>query len=331
MAVTYAWRLDANKYAYIIDPNKLENGYAINHPATKEEIKIIAEQANLRFGKDSESETPFEDYVTAFNDMLVKISEEWSAEWPDVNAIDLLTADVYYNVDSPDCADLRGVGIKGIKYLGGFRPTDSGEIIDWSATRWDSGIPQGESGTYSVYGVFTEDMDIEDTNISPSNFFTVYNGANGIDGKDLADDGTFATKEELQGEINSVKTDILRLNNDINELRGVNVGGFASANDFNALKNQVDAIEKLIKQLNDTLVELNDRVNNLETAVENTEIPTINILEQNSNNNSYVLMFNPEETSVQNDKSTINVYYTKGVQVQNNAIHTANGFYEDVQ
>lgn len=329
MAVTYAWRLDANKYAYIINPETLENGYAINYPATKEEIKIIAKEANLRFGEDSE--TAFEDYVTAFNDMLAVISETWSAEWPDVSAIDLLTADVYYNVDSPDCADLRGVGIKGIKYLGGFRPTDSGENIDWSTTRWDSGIPQGESGTYSVYGVFTEDMDIEETNISPSNFFTVYNGTNGVNGKDLVDDGTFATKEELQSEIYGVKADILLLNNDINELRGVNVGGFASANSLNELKSQVDKIEELLNQLNINLMELIDRVNDLETAVENTEIPTINVTERDTNNLSYVLMFNPEEAAAQNDRSAINVYYTKGVQIQSDAIHTANGFYEDVQ
>jgi hypothetical protein len=35
----------------------------------------------------------------------------------------MLSADIYFNVDAAQCADLRGVGIKGTKYLGSIPKT----------------------------------------------------------------------------------------------------------------------------------------------------------------------------------------------------------------
>ena len=50
MAVTYAWRLDANKYAYILGPNN-EVGYVSASPIVGDALNTIAATANERFGE----------------------------------------------------------------------------------------------------------------------------------------------------------------------------------------------------------------------------------------------------------------------------------------
>ena len=113
MAITYAWRLDANKYAYIIGP-KGEYGYASSVPLSGNELATVAKTSNELFGEGGSE--GFSGYTEAFNGMLKAIQDKWEKE--DVKYYDLLSADVYYNVDAATCADLRGVGIRGIRYLG---------------------------------------------------------------------------------------------------------------------------------------------------------------------------------------------------------------------
>ena len=57
MAVTYAWRLDANKFAYILSPEEgligeERYGYVDNHPLIGEDLTLIAQTANEWFGED---------------------------------------------------------------------------------------------------------------------------------------------------------------------------------------------------------------------------------------------------------------------------------------
>jgi hypothetical protein len=52
MAVTYAWRLDANKFAYILSPDG-EEGYVSDAPLSNEDLAKVAQKANQIFGEDA--------------------------------------------------------------------------------------------------------------------------------------------------------------------------------------------------------------------------------------------------------------------------------------
>jgi hypothetical protein len=178
MAVTYSWRLDANKYAYIVSPEKMNGtsqekdfyGYATEYPVTGTDLTTIAQRANEWFGENGKF--GITGYTEAYNAMLGKINEKFK---DDTSFYDLLSADVYYNVDSNQCADLRGVGIKGIKYLG------ASEKYDPQAPSWNPNIQQNDteklSGKFSIYGVYMSDQDIDTA--TPETIFAVYNGIDG--------------------------------------------------------------------------------------------------------------------------------------------------------
>lgn len=171
MAVTYAWRLDANKFAYILGPNN-EEGYLTESPLVGDELSVVANTANERFGE--EGSLGITGYNKAYNAMLEKIKDTW----PDLQYADILSADVYYNVDSMICADLKGVGIRGVKYLGVC------PVNEWDPNKpsWYTDIEQYDciniQGKFSVYGIYMEDQEINETT-TPENIFAVYNGANG--------------------------------------------------------------------------------------------------------------------------------------------------------
>ena len=176
MAITYAWRLDANKYAYIIDP-KGEYGYASTAPLSGDELATVAKTSNEWFGEGGKK--GFSGYVEAFHAMQGKIKKTWPDEG--TQYYDLLSADVYYNVDASTCADLKGVGIRGIRYLGVCdRNTWDPDNPSWNPqakqTEW-----QQIQGKFSVYGIYMEDQYDDDGKLSsnppPENIFAVYNGA----------------------------------------------------------------------------------------------------------------------------------------------------------
>lgn len=156
MAVTYSWRLDTNKYAYLLPPDTItectekpidfdtdkwmEYGFLSTVPLTDYFAKAVASKAEELFGKDN-IESPLDDYREAFNVMYEKIklsdttknsagfsqtmgnkTEEFA--WSGVSNYDLLSADEYFNVDAVSCVDLRGVGIKHVQYIGSI-PCDS--------------------------------------------------------------------------------------------------------------------------------------------------------------------------------------------------------------
>ena len=181
MAVTYAWRLDANKFAYLYDPDKKKYGLATNTPLTSDKLAIVAEVCNDRFGKDGDE--GIEGYRVAFNAMTDEIKNR--VDWENVEYYDLLSADVYYNVDSSYCADLRGVGIQGIKFLGVADSYDSNNAY-WET--FDPSAKEGDrfkiAGKFSIYGIYMDDMPYEKDNgikLPPERIFAVYNGKDGSD------------------------------------------------------------------------------------------------------------------------------------------------------
>lgn len=185
MAVTYAWRLDANKFAYILSPEEgligeERYGYVDNHPLIGEDLTLIAQTANEWFGEDGLY--GYDGYTKAYKVMVNKAIEKW----PSIEFADLLTADEYYNVDSSSYANLRGAGVQGIRFLGVCNP----ENWDPSAPAWDPSVDPKEvdqiQGKYSVYGLFIEDQYDNNgnlkTNVTPENIFAIYNGLKGGNG-----------------------------------------------------------------------------------------------------------------------------------------------------
>ena len=253
MAVTYAWRLDSDKYAYILPPytlvsattkngavynstpdNWLNYGFLSNTPLTDYFLRTVATNAENQFGKNNPS--GLSNYTTAFNCMVEKIGaaaqtgETWyiqqgqlqaSADtinnWTGMQHADLLSADVYYNVDSADCADLRGVGIKGTRYLGSIPGNTTmtedylsgninghsldnlsyvaagtqytGNTITYSTsgsgiTEYTVDIQPGIPGFTDVYGIYMNDNledgeTVENSTKTPEYMFVIRNGMNG--------------------------------------------------------------------------------------------------------------------------------------------------------
>ena len=178
MAVTYAWRLDANKYAYILNPEYPEEPLLVEEALTTDNLNLVARTANSKY---VEAENGLEAYRTDFAKMVSAINDK--EEWSNAGSYDLLSADIYYSVDAYDCADLRGVGIKGIRFLGTADP----KTFDINEPAWtpidfpknEGGVLNNLSGKYSVYGIYMEDQDAD--NSSPESVFVVYNGRNGED------------------------------------------------------------------------------------------------------------------------------------------------------
>lgn len=249
MAVTYAWRLDSNKYAYILPPYdlkactgpktennpeakySLEYGFLSNTPLTDYFLRAVGTAAEDKFGKNSEGGLAL--YQTAFDAMLAKISGAANgaltqigeneittiSDWKGMDNAVILSADVYFNVDSENCADLRGVGIKGARYLGsipgstyindksvgetsgkdlavgldylasGTPTTVDVMLSDGTVTDKDIIVQAGIPGFTDVYGIYLEDnLEDEDTvsgtTQTPEYMFVIRNGKDGARGEE---------------------------------------------------------------------------------------------------------------------------------------------------
>lgn len=263
MAITYAWRLDANKYAYIVSPTGVE-GYATDTPESGDKLATIAKTANEWYGEGGSK--GFAGYTSAFNKMKAAIKTKWGNS--NVEYYDLLSADVYYNVDAATCADLRGVGIRGIRYLGVC------DVDSWTPKNpsWDPTIKQYDAaniaGKFSIYGIYMEDQYENDDlskNPTPENIFAVYNGSDGA----AADggDNTATLTAKLESEVKERKdkdskhsSDIANLQKQVDSLSKVSGGNIVD------LVEQVDKLyEQCIDDTSNTY--LKRRVAELETQV----------------------------------------------------------------
>lgn len=244
MAVTYAWRLDSDKYAYIVPPATLHNssdgdknyGFLSNTPLTDYLLNSVAQNAQDLFGEGSTSNDPLAEYEKAFAAMEYKINlaqqnkyqqglsggSLTNFDWSKVKSFDLLSAARYYNLDSENCADLRGVGIKGVRYLGSiegvsyvegdgieetqgvpltelnYRTSGSTATQYYMASDGTTGttgvtVQPGIPGFTDVYGIYLsdqveDDVDVSNDNVTtvPEFMFVVRNGQNGPRGAEGA-------------------------------------------------------------------------------------------------------------------------------------------------
>lgn len=272
MAVTYAWRLDSNKFAYIVPPYDLtgntvsnEYGFLSDTPLTDYFLRAVATTAESKFGKNGVQ--GLSGYTAAFAAMEQKIAEAATANghtqqgkdiptpqtfsgWTGMEHADLLSADVYYNVDSEDCADLRGVGIKGTRYLGSIRgdaatdgsissanlenmtyiPSGSSAttytwVLNRTTNEWEKSIVDvpvvqpGIPGFVDVYGIYlTDNLEgdetVETTNQTPEYMFVIRNGGygpQGPQGDPLVIDGEIEASLTTKAEFNALSSEVSTL------------------------------------------------------------------------------------------------------------------------
>lgn len=272
MAVTYAWRLDANKYAYIVSPTG-DYGYVSDSPLVGDELNSVALIANYLFGEGKDSKGLGE-YTKAYKEMVEKIKKK--EEWGNAQFYDLLSADVYYNVDSFYCADLRGVGIRGIRYLGAC-----------DANKWDPVNPSWNpiiqpddtddlAGKFSVYGIYMEDQEIN-SNTTPENIFAVYNGTNGTNGTNA--DGSASTADlerDLNKEIErSIAADekhndhLQALQKTVDDLNSLGTSG-----DITTLVARIETLEDENKKMKNTISGLTAAIEKMQEAIDNILDPS---------------------------------------------------------
>lgn len=274
MAITYAWRIDSNKFSYIISPDSTSEdayGYVSRTPLIGEKLLDVKRNAEFEFETKTDGAV---NYLKAFNKMVSNIKAEWG-----LDEIDLLSADVYYNVDASECADLRGVGIKGIRYLGAATEVDdNGKPIAFSPnvsltlTNSDGVVIPNPmiGGKFSVYGIYMEDQYDKDGNlkadISPENMFLVYNGANGAQGEG-GEDISKSLETYVNERIADVQTDILDVKDDISDLNKKIelVSDFAT---FQSVINTIQELQTTISGLTNSNQELLDRIKELEDELE---------------------------------------------------------------
>lgn len=284
MAITYAWRIDSELFAYIVPPESKTDeqgyGYISKTPLIGEDLLSVKNQAEWEFGPDTDDGSI--NYLRAFNEMVGKLKgDPWY-----LDNIDLLSADVYYNVDASECADLRGVGIKGIRYIGAATEVDSnGKPISFSpnvpltiANSDGVEIPNPMiGGKFSVYGIYMEDQYDKDGNIkadvSPENMFLVYNGANGLQGEGGEDIST-SLEEYVNNQINAVSELILANTNAITTLEGQieQVSDFAT---FQTVINTMQTLQATISGLTSANEELFERIEELENELEGIKNPDV--------------------------------------------------------
>jgi hypothetical protein len=261
MAVTYAWRLDANKYAYLVDPEKGEYGYVSESPLNGTQLATVSKTCNERFGEDGY--LGFSGYKIAFEAMVKKINNKWKSDGAEF--YDLLSADVYYNVDASYCADLRGVGIRGIRYLGASKEYDPNN------PSWNPSIKQTNTtelaGKFSVYGIYMDDQNGDETDgISPERIFAVYNGADGTNAEGNFGTGTLQEMIEAEQKTRAAADTehgaaISQLRKDVDLLTGLQGGDLSSLmDDLKGLKDRVTTLENnkanLESQINELRAEL---------------------------------------------------------------------------
>lgn len=331
MAITYAWRIDSNKFSYITSPdpgpdptNEDAYGYVSETPLIGDSLLTVKKNAEYLFGLTATDGAV--KYLKAFNKMVSKIKDRWG-----LDQIDLLSADVYYNVDASECADLRGVGIKGIRYLGAATEVDNnGKPITFSPNvsltlTNDDGvvIPNPMiGGKFSVYGIYMEDQYDKDgnlkTDISPENMFLVYNGANGAQGE--GGENIYDSLEDyVDNKITDVKTDILDINDYITRLEGKieQVSDFAT---FQSVINTIQELQTTISGLTNSNQELLGRINELEDELEaikdsnvgdggeETGGSNITVGEYNPNKIVYLVGIDESNTLYKLDRAQVNSF-----------------------
>ena len=294
MAVTYAWRLDSDKYAYILPPYPLESddtissiyGFLAKSPLTDYALRNVAEAAETRFGKDSEG--GLSEYTDAFMMMVSKINEASTGEyrqkltggteeifsgWTNMQYADLLSADVYYDVDSSDCADLRGVGIKGTRYLGSFPSLRDG--VDLTNLTFDSSLNAGMEGYTDVYGIYLTDNlnnneSVDNTTNTPEFMFVIRNGDKGdkgdtgpaIDISDSATTGYLVTKDEfvrLEQKVSTYSDQIEQLNENVQRL--IEYYNTLSLDNINTLAVTVSRLMEQMSSLQEYVTNINVTIN----------------------------------------------------------------------
>lgn len=266
MAVTYAWRLDSDKFAYIVSPSGV-NGYVSDVQLTGSDLKRVAETAENRFGNGGSY--GLSGYTQAFIEMERKIA----TKWPNLEYADMLSADMYYNVDAQNCADLRGVGIKGTMYLGSLPNPEDGGIEPTNVSYYASGarvnnvtILPGLPGYTDIYGIYLTDQienendAVEAATSAPEYMFVVRNGKDGAQGE----------KGE-QGESGANGEDVTELIQTVTELSGsvATLSGSVAS-----LETTVEAFDSntwgsIISQLNTFGVKLAEIERRLEAIEEN--------------------------------------------------------------
>lgn len=320
MAVTYAWRLDSDKYAYIVPPYSLggetsinyEYGFLSKSPLTDYALRNVAEMAETKFGKDSDG--GLEEYAIAFSMMERKISlasqniykQQFSggeveifSGWTSLQNADFLSADVYYNVDSTNCADLRGVGVKGTRYLGSITgqtysdgntnilTVGGADINDMTYIAagteiemtggYNTVVRPGMAGFTDVYGIYLtdnleEDGEIRDTTKTPEYMFVIRNGMNGPQGEkgdpllinDSAVTETLVNKEEfiqLEDEVSSYSGQINQLNENVRRL--TDYYNTLSLDNINNLMVVVSRLKEQMDALMDYVNNINVRFNDI--------------------------------------------------------------------
>lgn len=305
MAVTYVWRLDSNKYAYLAPPMDIKEqsdcpsgvteddwqkyGYLSNSLLTDYFLKNVSD-------KSAFIAENFDEYEKAFNIMLRKINLAKSEEegfkqqidgeneiktfdWGSLEYIELGNADVYYEMNSITQSDLRGVGIKDIRFIGTIKSDDAyikdmasdlegyddespkelsraGSYIDINYLDTDRNektesikVKPGIPGCMDVYGIYMKD---QNDNEVPEMKFYVRNGKHGPTGV-----------QGKQGELNpnvvtieAFNTEIGNINNDINELK----------EDFNSSQNNIRTLLAFIQNLNGE-TDLINKLNNIEKSI----------------------------------------------------------------
>ena len=266
MAVTYAWRLDSDKFAYIVSPSGAL-GYVSDVQLTGSDLKKVAETAENRFGNGGSS--GLSGYTQAFAEMELKIA----AKWPNLEYADMLSADMYYYVDAQNCADLRGVGIKGTMYLGSLLNPEDGGIEPTNVSYYASGasinnvtILPGLPGYTDIYGIYLTDQienendAVEAATSAPEYMFVVRNGKDGEDGEDgeISGEGSEII-EELRTEISGLTEQVENLNETVSQLS-------ASISQMEAFLNEkgYDTIVKNITNLQQDINEINYKIDNLQ-------------------------------------------------------------------
>jgi ABC-type transporter Mla MlaB component len=267
MAVTYAWRLDANKYAYLIDPtkDKLEYGYVDEAPLNGAQLASVAQTCNKLFREGGT--LGFTGYTEAYNAMINKIKNEWG----NAQFYDLLSADVYYNVDASQCVDLKGVGIRGIRYLG------ASTAYDPENPSWDPSIKQTNTtelaGKFSIYGIYMDDQDYEGddgSTLTPERIFAVYNGKNGMDlngNLGTAELEIMIREEKQRSEAEDLEhsNNIAILISDVDKLKQLDTGGLL------VIDERVRNLERENTILSATIKDLNEKVTKLAADLESVK------------------------------------------------------------
>lgn len=273
MAVTYAWRLDSDKFAYIVSPSGV-NGYVSEVQLTGSDLKRVAETAENRFGNGGSY--GLSGYTQAFIEMERKIA----TKWPNLEYADMLSADMYYNVDAQNCADLRGVGIKGTMYLGSLPNPEDGGIEPTNVSYYASGasvnnvtILPGLPGYTDIYGIYLTDQ-IENENdvvsaatSAPEYMFVVRNGKDGADGTENGEGGELIEKlqkefreliEKLQKDIDALDSRVSSIEKEVAEL-SASIGDMKKLIDekgYDTIINNITDLQKNVKTINEKITKL---------------------------------------------------------------------------